>query len=252
MRYFTCLVFVLFASARVSAQKPQSRPFNGVLDNPVRATVIFSTDSNQTQYLGFDWANTYCFGALLGCVVQNKPATTELLTRSAVFSVGDWRFGADCDDIEYKLHRCDSATSGAVIQLRKNGRSLTVVFGATLSGSPQASSDDSPILRSSNSDTVTGKMDTHWSKGASVYTLESAYNVKTEETVGSTVEQWKLFFAGLRMQQDLKTFQPQMAVKLIGQVNDLRQYNLVTSDRLGKLLEQDEQENSALIHQPKQ
>jgi len=49
------------------------------------------------------------------------------------------------------------------------------------------------------------------------------------------------------MQQDLQTFQPQIAVKLIEQVKDLRQYNLVTSERLEKLLEQDEQENASLV-----
>lgn len=267
MRYFTCLVFVLFASAQVSAQESKARPFDGTLDSPTQVTVVFSTDSNETQYLGFDWVNGYCFGAILGCAVQNQPATASWITRIAVFSIGDWRFAADCRDqkptplylgdttgVKFQLHPCNGAASDAVIQLRKNERSLTVVFyDASLARSAQAASNDSPVLKISKPYAVTGKVGKHWSKGASVYTLESAYNVKTKQVIGDgTVEQWTLLFMGLRMQQDLKTFQPQMAVKLIDQIKDLREYNLVTSDRLGKLLEQDEQENSALIHQPKQ
>ena len=117
-----------------------------------------------------------------------------------------------------------------MIQIRKNERSLTVGASAN-------------ALKKKN----------WFGRGPSVYVLEGAYNVKTEQTFGDcTAGQWKLLIAELRMQQDLQTFQPQIAVKLIEQVKDLRQYNLVTSERLEGLLEQDEQENAALVHvQPK-
>lgn len=226
-----------FSSFAQTTSKP--RPFDGVLDNPTQAKVIFSTNSNETQYLGFNWVNAYCFGAVLGCAVQNQPATSSWVTRIAIFSVDDWDIAAECRDQapdptygwRFQVHACNAVFADAVISLRKNGRSLTV------------RSEQNRILEP-----------TDMKPGASMFSIESAYNAKTEQVSGDgTIEEWKLLFTGLRMQQDLKTFQPQMAVKLIDQVKDLRQYNLLTSDRLEKLLEQDEQENAAFVHghQPK-
>jgi len=246
MRYFTVLALAFCICASAYGQKAKPRPLDGVLDDPTEATIIFATNMNETQDLGFSWVNAYCFGAALGCVVQNQPATSAWTTRISVFLVGDWRIAADCRDqapvpmyvgdqsgIRFQLHPCESGDGRAIIQIRKNQRSLTVAF----EGERDDTGKGKPQKRE------------HWNRGASVYALEGAYNVKTKQVVGDgTVEQWELLFAELRMQKDLKTFQPQIAVKLIDQMNDLRQYNLLTSDRLEKLLEQDEQENAGSAH----
>lgn len=226
---------LVLSSSSFGQATPKPRPFDGVLDNPTSAKVIFSTSSNETQYLGFDWVNAYCFGAIVGCAVQNRPATASWVTRIAVFAVGDWRIASDCRDQaidptfgRFQIHACNAVFADAVISLRKNGRSLTV------------RSEENRVLNPAD-----------MKPGGSMYSIESAYNVKTEQVFGdATVEQWKLLFAGIRMQQDLETFQPQIAVKLIDQVKDLREYNLMTSDRLEKLLDQDELENVAALIGP--
>lgn len=264
MRYLTVIVLAFAAALNAYGQNSKPRPLDGVLDDPTEANIIFATNMNETQDLGFSWVNVYCFGAALGCVVQNQPATSAWTTRISVFLVGEWRIAADCRDqtpvpmyagdqsgIKFQLHPCKSGDGRAIIQMRKNQRSLTVAFeGEELVNNKKPEhSDDMPVLK--RDDTAKGNQQKrkHWDRGASVYALEGAYNVKTKQVVGDgTVEQWELLFAELRMQKDLKTFQPQIAVKLIDQMNALREYNLLTSDRLEKLLEQDEQDNAVSAH----
>lgn len=257
MKYLTPLL-ILLALVCPRSSRAQSVTFEQAVGNPVEADIVFQSSSAETQYLGFNWVNAYCFGDVLGCVVQNQPASSSWTERIEVFSVGDWRIAADCKDQEpidadnpntkWQLHPCEDGVKGAIIQLRKNKRSLTVKFQRESLIPGKSEATDGPILKQRDARPEPPPAVKKWDKGASVYTLESAYNTKTGEVIGDgTVEQWKLLFAEFRMQNDLKTFQPQMAVKLIEQVKDLRQYNLVTSDRLGKLLDADEKENAAIV-----
>ena len=88
MRYFTVLVLAFCICVSARGQNPKPRPLDGALDNPTPAQIIFSTNSNETQYLGFNCE--FLLFRRCARLYSDQPARNVLLD-NANRSVFGWR-----------------------------------------------------------------------------------------------------------------------------------------------------------------
>jgi hypothetical protein len=92
MRSLMIPALMLILTAAAWARTKDAPPFAAWLAAPQAAEVVAQDASNETEYLGFNWVNSYCFGKLLGCAVTNEPATTNYIYHEVILVSGGWHF----------------------------------------------------------------------------------------------------------------------------------------------------------------
>jgi hypothetical protein len=189
-------------------------PFAVELSQPQMVDILAYSNSNQVQYLGFDWVNTYCFGRLLGCAVSDQPATAEYSYGEIVFKSGDWFIYAACfgdgPHAEYKwLRPCWQPDARVQVSSKENRKTLIV-----------------------------GQPGEKWRAGMGhTYTVITAFNSKTQDVWGNgTVEAWRQVITAIGITAELKTMSVDEQISWSGKIMGLRGAGLLTADNLEKVL----------------
>lgn len=223
-----CLLVLVLCPAATGKKQPP--PFAGSLQDSQVVDILFWTNSNQTQYLGFDWINSYCFGRVLGCAVTDEPATAQYSYGEILFRSGDWLIYATCFgdgpgmQIQW-LAPCWRPDVRAQISAAKNARTILV-------GDPGAK--------------------LHRWRGHT-YTVISAFNADTKEVWGQgSLDAWRLVVAAIDIVGELKTLPLDDQIKWSGKLSALQAAGLMTPENLEKLLAEMRNSESPSSHPPKQ
>ena len=212
MRSLMIPALMLILTAAAWARTKDAPPFAAWLAAPQAAEVVAQDASNETEYLGFNWVNSYCFGKLLGCAVTNEPATTNYIYHEVILVSGGWHFYATCIVQVMMIHNCGTLRTPTKISLRKNQFTLSVT-----------NTDPVGTLRHAPTE--------------SVYSIISAYHATTKESWGqASAEEWRVLLAALDITQTLKTMPIDDQLAWSRKLSDLRAAGLMNADNLESVL----------------
>jgi hypothetical protein len=213
MKYAVAITVLLLTSLPISAGHKNLPPFAQSLQDSQVVDILFWSNSNQTQYLGFDWIDSYCFGRVLGCAVTDQPATAQYSYGEIVFRAGDWLIYATCfgDGPAMQIQMlapCWTPNARAQVSPQKNMRTLVV-------GNP----GDKP----------------HRWRGHT-YTAVSAFNTETKDVWGQgTPDDWRTAVAAMEITKELKNMPIDDQLTWSGKIAGLRAAGLMTADNLEKV-----------------
>jgi hypothetical protein len=213
MKYFFVISLLVLTFTRSTPGKKQPPPFAVALPESQVVDILLWTNSTQTQYLGYDWVNSYCFGRVLGCAVTDQPATAEYSYGEIVFRSGDWLIYATCfgdapGQIQW-LAPCWKPDTRAQVSVAKNMTTLLV-------GDP-------------------GSKQRRWS--GHTYTVVSAFNTRTKEVWGqATLDAWRLAVAAMEIARNLKSLSLDEQLAWSAKLSQLQAAGLMNADNLEKFL----------------
>jgi hypothetical protein len=214
MRYLLSITFSIFIFSATVAAKRQPPPFAQSLSESQVVDVLVWTSSTQTQYLGFDWINSYCFGRVLGCAVTDEPATNQYSYGEVLFRSGDWLIYATCvggapgAQIEW-LAPCWKPDTRVEVSAAKDARTILI-------GDP-------------------GTKQHRWR--GHTYSVVSAFDASTKEVWGQgTLEDWRIVLAAIDIETEFKSMSVDDQLRWAGKISALRTTDLLNADNLEKLL----------------
>lgn len=225
MKYFVVISVLVLTFACAADGKKQPPPFAGALPESQVVDILLWTNSTQSQYLGYDWVNSYCFGRVLGCAVTDEPATAQYSYGEIVFRSGDWLIYATCfgdapGQVEW-LAPCWKPDARAQVSVSKNVRTLLV-------GDP-------------------GSKQRRWN--GHTYTVVSAFNTQTKEVWGqATLDAWRLAVAAMEIAKNLKSLSIDEQLAWSAKLSQLQAAGLMSADNLEKLLAEMQNSKSASSH----
>jgi hypothetical protein len=208
------ITLVLLIGSSVIAGNKKLPPFSASLPDSQVVDILYWTNSNQVQYLGYDWINSYCFGKVLGCAVTDQPATAQYSYGEIIFRSGDWLIYAtyfgDGPGMQIQmLAPCWKPSSRAQVSPAKNMQTLLV-------GDPGVK--------------------LHRWRGHT-YTAVSALNTATKEVWGhGSLDDWRLVITAMWISKELTTLSINEQLTWSGKLSALQAAGLVTADNLEKLL----------------
>lgn len=227
MRYLVVIICSFLMAGSVTFGKKEQPPFAQTLTVPQEVGVLFWSNSNQTQYLGFDWINSYCFGRVLGCAVTDEPATAEYSYGEILFRSGDWLIYATCfgDGPGMQIQWLAPCWKpGATVEVSPTKNMRTILIG-----------DPGTKL--------------HRWRGHT-YTVVSAFNNETKQLWGpGTLDAWRIVIAAIGITDQLKTMSLDEQLTWSTKIFALRDAGLVNADNLEKLLAEMRHSETEASHQ---
>jgi len=226
MKLTILITVLLLVSFPTSAGHKKLPPFAQSLQESQVEDILFWSNSNQVEYLGFDWIDSYCFGRVLGCAVTDQPATAQYSYGEVVFRAGDWLIYATCfgDGPAMQIQMlapCWAPSARSQISPQKNMRTLLI-------GNP----GDKP----------------HRWRGHT-YTAVSAFNTETKDVWGQgTLDDWRTAVAAMEITKALKNMAIDGQLAWSGKIAGLRAAGLMTPDNLEKIAAEMKNAGTAASH----
>ena len=204
MKRIMLAIATLVCALSAIAKNKERLPFAPLVESPTPVILLIEHASTETQYLGFNWINTYCFGAL-GCAVSNNPATATHTERNAILRLGPWLLYVNCTQYTLNFHSCESLSGNPITVKTRNDGSEIYVLDA--------------------------------SSRVTKYNIKSAYNTDTRMTWGmGSTDEWREVIATISIANALKKMDVDHQIEWATKLKTMRDNGLTNASNLEAVL----------------